>query len=107
MKKTGATAEQLRADIDNGRMSDMISGSHPATVPLGADEEAAGTPIPAATIADARHQEPIGLPRVTPRRGLGSRRCLTEQRYKAPNLTNRRFNPQYTLERRPGFADAL
>ena len=71
MKKTGATAEQLRADIDNGRMSDMISGSHPATVPLGADEEAAGTPIPAATIAVARRQEPIGLPRVPPHRGLG------------------------------------
>ena len=40
----GGTVEQLRNDIDAGRTGDKIDWPDPAAVPLGADEEAAGTP---------------------------------------------------------------
>ena len=42
-----ATVEQLRRDTDSGRTRDKVSGSDPAAAPLGADEEAAGTPVSA------------------------------------------------------------
>jgi hypothetical protein len=38
------TVEQVRAGIDRGAASDKIAQPDPATAPLGADEEAAGTP---------------------------------------------------------------
>jgi hypothetical protein len=40
-----ATLEQLRKDIDSGRTRDKVTGPDPAAAPLGADEEAAGTPL--------------------------------------------------------------
>jgi hypothetical protein len=40
----GGTVEQLRNDIDAGRTGDKVDWPDPAAVPLGADEEAAGTP---------------------------------------------------------------
>ena len=53
----GATVEQLRADIDHGRTGDKVAGSDPAAAPLGADEEAAGTPVSPHQAAAARLQE--------------------------------------------------
>jgi hypothetical protein len=52
-----ATTEQLRKDIDRGRTRDKVAGSDPAMVPLGTDEEAAGTPLGPKEIEAARHQE--------------------------------------------------
>src|SRR3954453_22785310 len=51
------TLEQLRADIDNGRTGDKVSGPDPAMAPLGTDDEAAGTPPSPASIALARRLE--------------------------------------------------
>src|SRR4051812_38695647 len=48
---------QLRADIDSGRTGDKIGGFDPAAAPLGTDEEAAGTPLSAAEIEQARQLE--------------------------------------------------
>ena len=39
------TAEQLRDAIDSGETGDKVGFPDPATVPLGADAEAAGTPM--------------------------------------------------------------
>jgi hypothetical protein len=44
-ERRGSTVEQLRSDIDHGRTGDKVEGSDPAAAPLGADEEAAGTPL--------------------------------------------------------------
>ncbi len=41
----GATIEQLRHDIDSGRTRDKVAAHDPAAVPLGTDDEAAGTAI--------------------------------------------------------------
>lgn len=51
-----ATVEQLRRDTDSGKTRDKVSGPDPAAVPLGADEEAAGTPLSAERIALDRAQ---------------------------------------------------
>ena len=40
---SGATTDQLRHDIDQGRTGDKVPD--PAVAPLGTDEEAAGTPL--------------------------------------------------------------
>lgn len=40
-----ATIEALRANIDAERTREKVRGSDPSAAPLGADEEAAGTPI--------------------------------------------------------------
>jgi hypothetical protein len=55
--KMADTAEQLRRDIDSGRTRDKVRDLDPAAVPLGADEEAAGTPLSAEAVALARSQE--------------------------------------------------
>jgi len=39
-----STISQLRADIDAGRTGDKVDWPDPAAVPLGTDDEAAGTP---------------------------------------------------------------
>jgi hypothetical protein len=68
-----STIEQLRSDIDHGHTGDKVYGSDPAAAPLGADEEAAGTPISAKVITDARQAEGAKhsyAPR--PNRGLGA-----------------------------------
>jgi hypothetical protein len=41
----GGTVDQLGADVDRGRTGDKVAGSDFAAAPLGADEEAAGTPV--------------------------------------------------------------
>jgi hypothetical protein len=51
------TPSQLRHDIDRGRTGDKVSAADPAAVPLGTDEEAAGTPVPPAAVAHAREHE--------------------------------------------------
>jgi hypothetical protein len=55
--KRGSTVEQLRSDIDHGRTGDKVEGSDPAAAPLGADEEAAGTPLPTNVVNTARDLE--------------------------------------------------
>ena len=52
-----ATVEQLRADIDQGRTGDKMAWPDPAAVPLGADEEAAGTPLSHSTESVAHLRE--------------------------------------------------
>jgi hypothetical protein len=57
-----STTEQLRDDIDHGRTGDKVSVSDPAAAPLGTDEEAAGTPLSAAVVQQARdYERAIGL----------------------------------------------
>jgi hypothetical protein len=53
----GATVDQLRGDVDRGRTGDKVAGSDPAAAPLGADEEAAGTPVSSQQVAAARRHE--------------------------------------------------
>ncbi len=53
----GATTEQLRHDIDQGRTGDKVRFPDPAAAPLGTDEEAAGTPIDPQVIARTREAE--------------------------------------------------
>ncbi|WP_309084781.1 hypothetical protein [Chelativorans sp.] len=47
------TVDRLRADIDEGRTGEKIAYPDPAAAPLGADDEAAGTP----PTAEQRRQE--------------------------------------------------
>jgi hypothetical protein len=51
------TVDQLRIDIDRGRTGEKVEGADPAAAPLGTDEEAAGTPVAPAQIAQARRTE--------------------------------------------------
>src|SRR5262245_42080508 len=53
----GLTMEQLRHDIDSGWTGDKVAGFDLAMVPLGTDEEAAGTPVSLDAIALARRLE--------------------------------------------------
>jgi hypothetical protein len=52
-----STTEQLRDDIDSGRTGEKINWSDPAAVPLGADDEAAGTPPSGADVHRVRARE--------------------------------------------------
>jgi len=66
------TIERLRAEIDAGNTGDKVPASDPAMVPLGADDEAAGSPPAAEAVAQARRYEtsaPVGQPQL--RNGLG------------------------------------
>ena len=56
-RQSGATTEQLRDDIDQGRTGDRVRFPDPAVAPLGTDEEAAGTPINPQVIAQTREAE--------------------------------------------------
>jgi hypothetical protein len=56
-RQSGATTEQLRHDIDQGRTGDKVRFPDPAAAPLGTDEEAAGTPIDPQVIARTREAE--------------------------------------------------
>lgn len=51
------TAAQLKHAIDTGRTGDKIDWPDPAAVPLGVDEEAAGTPLPSAAVERAHREE--------------------------------------------------
>ncbi|MGE3623759.1 MAG: hypothetical protein AB7H77_07815 [Bdellovibrionales bacterium] len=53
--------ERLRADIDRGRTGDKVSALDPAAAPLGADDEAAGTPLSQEQLAIcSEHEAKIG-----------------------------------------------
>jgi hypothetical protein len=52
-----STIEQLRDDIDHGRTCDKVDALDPAAAPLGADEEAAGTPPDPHAVETARALE--------------------------------------------------
>jgi hypothetical protein len=52
-----STVEQLRDDINHGRTCDKIDAPDPAVAPLGADEEAAGTPLDPSAIESTRAVE--------------------------------------------------
>ncbi len=56
-RRPRANTDQLRDDIDRGRTGDKVDGPDPAAVPLGVDEEAAGTPLSPAHIQTARDRE--------------------------------------------------
>lgn len=60
--RQGATTDQLRADIQSGRTGDKVAGFDPAAAPLGADDEAAGTPPAPRVVQAARIQERAGRP---------------------------------------------
>jgi hypothetical protein len=51
------TTDRLRSEIDQGRTGDKVSFPDPAAVPLGTDEEAAGTPPSREAVAVARKSE--------------------------------------------------
>jgi hypothetical protein len=52
-----STTDRLHSDIDSGRTGDKVAASDPAAVPLGTDEEAAGTPPGHAAVDLARRHE--------------------------------------------------
>ena len=56
-RRSGATTEQLRHDIEQGRTGDKVRFPDPAAAPLGTDEEAAGTPINPEVIARTHEAE--------------------------------------------------
>jgi hypothetical protein len=61
-----STVEQLRDDIDHGRTCDKVDAPDPAVAPLGADEEAAGTPPGPGAIDAARTIEVSRCPTLPP-----------------------------------------
>jgi hypothetical protein len=68
-----STTEQLHADIDLGRTGDKVQAGDPAAVPLGADEEAAGTPVAGDAVDAARQSERGRIPHAPQRKsGLGA-----------------------------------
>ena len=60
--RRGPTSAQLRGDISSGRTGDKVAAIDPAAVPLGTDDEAAGTPPSREAIAMARKAERSGDP---------------------------------------------
>lgn len=56
-KRPAETTAELKADIDAGRTGDKVDEFDLAAVPLGTDDEAAGTPASQARIALARATE--------------------------------------------------
>jgi hypothetical protein len=65
------TAEQLRDDIDRGRTGNKVPWPDPASVPLGTDDEAAGTSLSRDAIRTARESEQQGPSHAPPEQGLG------------------------------------
>lgn len=66
MTGTGATASQLRQDIDSGATGDKVPMLDPAAAPLGSDAEASGVPPTPKTLALARRMEGAGQVRLDP-----------------------------------------
>ncbi|MBV9064756.1 MAG: hypothetical protein JO004_03170 [Methylobacteriaceae bacterium] len=56
-KTSGATAAQLRRDIDSGKTGDKVAASDPSAAPLGTDEEAGGVTTPGQALEKARRAE--------------------------------------------------
>jgi hypothetical protein len=67
-----STVEQLRNDIDHGRACDKVDALDPAIAPLGADDEAAGTPLDPSAVEAARTLEMSRSCQSAPRRGSGA-----------------------------------
>jgi hypothetical protein len=61
--KPASTTDQLRIDIDRGRTGDKVAWPDPAAAPLGADEEAAGNPVPPRLVALSHRGEGGARPR--------------------------------------------
>ena len=55
--RAGATAAQVKADIEAGRSGDKRRGFDPAAAPLGTDDEAAGTPASSRTLEEIRRAQ--------------------------------------------------
>jgi hypothetical protein len=72
-RQSGATADQLRHDIDQGRTGDKVRFPDPAAAPLGTDEEAAGTPIDPQVIAQTRKAEAKLAPPIDAQRSAEGR----------------------------------
>lgn len=72
-----STVEQLRNDIDHGRTCDKVDAPDFAAVPLGADDEAAGTPPDPCAIELARSIEASRSCAAPSHRGLGATWLLT------------------------------
>jgi hypothetical protein len=66
------TIAQLRDDIDAGRTGDKVDWPDPAAVPLGTDEEAAGTPPDASAVETALRLEKWRSSDSVARRGVGA-----------------------------------
>jgi hypothetical protein len=54
------TTAKLKHNIDRGRGGDKVDVIDPAAAPLGTDEEAAGTPPPPESVAQAYSHEIVG-----------------------------------------------
>src|SRR6266849_3219339 len=67
-----STISQLRDDIDGGRTGDKIDWPDPAAVPLGTDEEAAGTPLDPWAVETARRIEISRPSKSIAHRGVGA-----------------------------------
>lgn len=67
-----STISQLRDDIDAGRTGDKIDWPDLAAVPLGTDEEAAGTPPDLWAVETARRTEASRPCKSIARRGVGA-----------------------------------
>ena len=63
-RKSTATAEQLRRDIDRGETREKVAADDPNAAPLGTDEKVSGKPPTPSRIARAILQEPA-RPRVS------------------------------------------
>jgi hypothetical protein len=68
----GNTVAQLRGDIDAGRTGDKVDWPDPAAVPLGTDEEAAGTPPDASAVEMALRLEMSRSSKSIAHRGVGA-----------------------------------
>jgi hypothetical protein len=64
LQSGSGAAQRLRHAIDRGATGDKVDAGDPAAAPLGTDEEAAGTPIPAEA-ADAAYRYETGRPSVS------------------------------------------
>jgi hypothetical protein len=64
--------EQFRKEIDTGRTGDKVDWPDPAAAPLGADEEAAGTPVSPAAVGQARAAERRDVPNQEQPRRIGA-----------------------------------
>lgn len=65
-QRARATTDQLRRDIDEGRTGEKVAEPDPAAAPLGCDDEAAGRPADAETLAELRAFERAKAPRRRP-----------------------------------------
>jgi len=90
MAKPSMTAAQLRKDIDSGLTGEKVPYEDPAGVPIGTDDEAAGTPLSAQAAELAASAEPRG--------GTS---------FDAPAVTEERFRPSLSSSAPKGVRPLL